>query len=240
MIAETTFYRETIRNTVVAFGSLFSGIKIARKNKKTGNIEQTIEVPIAYSQKEKWIQTIDTNPGGDRGVYAALPRMGFEILGYSYDASRKLPTANSVYCIKGDARQQVGVPVPYNVDFSLYFATKTQEDGLQILEQILPSFSPDYTMTINSVKELNIKQDVPFVLNSVSVEDEYEGDLETRRFVIHTLSFTAKIHLFAGLQNVGLIKQVEVATSVPRSDYVARQESPVSPIQEFILGEDDF
>lgn len=234
---ETPFYHESIRNTIVGFGYLFSGIKIARKNKKTGLIEQTVEVPIAYSQKEKWIHSIEGNPDGEKGIYTNLPRMGFEIVGYSYDSTRKLPRSNKVYCIEGDSRKQVSAPVPYNIDLSLYFATKTQEDGLQILEQILPAFSPDYTLTIMSVSEMNLKQDVPIVLNSVSVSDEYEGDLETRRFVTHELSFTAKINLFSGIQNVGLIKQVEVGMSTPEYDYIASQATPTSPIIETLLGD---
>lgn len=236
MINDQVFYHSHIRNTIVAFGALFSNIKILRKN-AAKEVEQTIHVPIAYSQKEKWVHSIEANPDNERGVYTALPRLGFEITGYSYDATRMLNRSNNISCPTEDGQQRVLVPVPYNIDISLYFATKTQEDGLQILEQILPTFRPEYTLGVLAVPELNLVQQVPFVLNSVSVQDDYEGDLETRRFVIHTLAFTAKINLFGGLDNVGVIKQVEanVATTEPAvadRTYIASQDTPVSTITE--------
>lgn len=233
---KTPFYNQTIRNTIVAFGSMFSKMRIVR-NGGVGKPKQTLEIPIAYSQKEKWIQEIDGNPKNERGVYAALPRMGFEIVGYSFDPSRKLGRSQVIHCTGDDGRKQVFAPVPYNIDISLYFATKTQEDALQILEQILPQFAPDYTLNIMSVPELNLRQDVPFVLNSVSVVDEYEGDLSERRFVVHTIDFTAKINLFNGVNNTNLIHQAEVDVSQnPQFDYTARQETPTSEIVETFLG----
>jgi hypothetical protein len=235
MLNNQVFYHQTIRNTIVAFGNLFSNIKIARKNGTT--IEQVIEVPIAYSQKEKWVHSIEANPDNERGIYAALPRLGFEITGYSYDSSRKVARMNKIQCTSETGQTQVFSPVPYNIDISLYFATKTQEDGLQILEQILPTFSPEYTLSINSIPSLNIVQDVPFVLGGVTVQDDYEGDLETRRFVIHTLTFTAKVNLFGGISNVGVIKQVEadVSTRDPLvfdKSFIASQDTPTGPIEE--------
>lgn len=231
------FYHGHIRNVIVTFGTLFSNIKFQRKN-QSGTVEQEIYVPIAYSQKEKWVHSIEANPEGTRGIYAALPRLGFEITGYDYDPSRKLNKMNAVYCTTGDSRDLVATPVPYNINISLYFATKTQEDGLQILEQILPTFAPEYTMKIKVLPELNISQDVPFILNSVSVQDEYEGDLETRRFVIHTLTFTAKVNLFSGLSNVGLITNTEANVSTTfdvnllDKTFEATQTTPTGPITE--------
>lgn len=225
------FYHGSIRSLIVAFGSLFSTIKFQRKN-KDGVVEQTIKVPIAYSQKEKWVHSIEANPDSERGIYAALPRMGYEITGYSYDAQRKLPRANKLSCVTEDGRNYAFVPVPYNVDISLYFATKTMEDGLQILEQILPGFSPEHTVSFKAIPELNITLDVPLTLNSVTVQDDYEGDLETRRFVIHTLTFTAKTNLFSGINDVGLIKQVEVNMEEPKQFYIATQETPTAEIIE--------
>lgn len=239
MLNNQVFYHSTIKNTIIAFGKLFSNIKIARKN-KNGNIEQTLHVPIAYSQKEKWIHSIETNPDSERGVYTALPRLGFEILGYNYDPARKLPRMNTISCSNGNTGTgtKVFTPVPYNIDLALYFATKTQEDALQILEQILPTFTPEYTLAVKTVPELNIVDDIPFILNSVSVQDDYEGDLETRRFVIHTLNFTAKINLYGGLQTADLIKRVEanIDTNLQVEGfdrlYRAEQNTPISPINE--------
>jgi hypothetical protein len=235
MINTTPFYHGTIRSVIITFGYIFSNIKFQRKN--NGAVEQTIVVPIAYSQKEKWVHSIEASPTDEGVVYTTLPKIGFEITGYSYDPSRKLARMNQVYCVDGDNREQVFTPVPYNVDISLYFATKTQEDGLQILEQILPSFTPEYTMSVKAIPALNLNQDVPFILNSVSVQDDYEGDLETRRFIVHTLTFTAKINLYGGLGNVGLIKQSEadvstVSVNISEKSYTATQSTPTGPVTE--------
>ena len=236
MLNNTPFYNEAIRNTIIAFGNLFSNIKVVRR-KRDGTVEQTVAVPIAYSQKEKWVHSIEQNPKGKSGVYTTLPKLGFEITGYSYDSSRRLAKMNNIHCTDATGRKEVFTPAPWNIDISLYFASKTQEDGLQILEQILPTFSPDYTLAVKSVPSLNIVQDVPFVLNGVSVQDDYEGDLETRRFVIHTLNFQAKINLFGGMNNVGVIKQVEAnvamnSANVAEREYVATQATPIDPINE--------
>lgn len=239
MLNNQVFYHSTIKNTIVAFGNLFSNIKIARKNKE-GTIEQTLHVPIAYSQKEKWVHSIEANPDNERGIYTALPRLGFEILGYNYDPARKLPRMNTISCLNQDntTGTKIFTPVPYNVDLALYFATKTQEDALQILEQILPTFTPEYTLAVKTVPELNIVDDIPFILNSVSVQDDYEGDLETRRFVIHTLSFTAKVNLYGGLGTANIIRQVEAnvdnnqVTAQFDRRFIAQQDTPVGPINE--------
>lgn len=234
---DAPFYHGHIKNVIVTFGTLFSGIRFERKN-NAGVVEQEILVPIAYSQKEKWVHSIEANPDGERGIYAALPRLGFEISGYNYDPSRKLNKLNTVHCTTNDQRTLVATPVPYNIDINLYFATKTQEDGLQILEQILPTFAPEFTVDIKVLPQLNISQSVPFILNSVSVQDDYEGDLETRRFVIHTLSFTAKVALFSGLSNAALITEVEANLStdpnlqIIQRTYTATQATPTSPIVE--------
>lgn len=247
------FYHGTIRNTIIAFGRLFSNIVFERMN--NGVVEQTIRVPIAYSQKEKWVQSIEQNPDGERGIYTTLPRLAFEITGYSYDSARKLPRMGQVSCISAtsgysgvsgysgysgdlnnDIRKQVFTPVPWNIDLGLYFATKTQEDGLQILEQILPTFAPEYTIAIRSIPSLNIIQDVPFILNSVNVQDDYEGDLETRRFVIHSLSFTAKVNLFGRVSDQGVINTTEIGVEfvpdVTAATYTATQEKVDDPITE--------
>lgn len=230
---ETPFYHGTIRNLVVAFGTLFSNMRFERKN-KNGEVEQTIRVPIAYSAKEKWVHAIEGNPDGEKGVYTALPRLGYEIVSYSYDADRKLPRANKIYCMTEEGASIAYVPVPWNVEINLYFATKTTEDSLQILEQILPAFSPEHTITFRALPELNVDIDVPLTLNSVSKEDDYDGDLETRRFVVHTISFTAKLNLFGGVNDIGLIKNVQVDLQVTNQEnrYIASQDTPTSPIIE--------
>jgi hypothetical protein len=135
--------------------------------------------------------------------------MSFEIIGYAYDPSRKVNRMQQIKC--GDGSGSVSTmytPVPYNIDLSLYILTKTQEDGLQIIEQILPTFTPEYTLTINAVPDMNVKIDVPIILNSVAVNDEYDGDFQTRRFVTHTLNFQMKVNLFGPVSDKRVIDTV--------------------------------
>jgi hypothetical protein len=135
--------------------------------------------------------------------------MSFEIVSYAYDASRKVNRMQQIKC--GDGSGSVATmytPVPYNIDLSLYVLTKTQEDALQIIEQILPTFTPEYTLTINAVPDMNVKLDVPIVLNSISATDEYDGDFQTRRFVTHTLNFTMKTNLFGPISDRNVIDTV--------------------------------
>ena len=207
MLNNNVFYHGIIRKSIVAFGRLFSDIYIDRKqgDSVTGTTVQRLQIPLAYAPKEKWLVRIEQDPTLENHTYVSLPRMSFEIIGYAYDPTRKMNRMQQLKC--GDGSGSVSTmytPVPYNLDLSLYILTKTQEDGLQIIEQILPTFTPEYTMTINAVPDMNVKIDVPIVLNSVSVQDEYDGDFQTRRFVTHTLNFQMKINLFGpvGGQNV--------------------------------------
>ena len=203
MLNNNVFYHGIIRKTIVAFGRLFSDVYIDRKqgDSVNGTTVQRLQIPLAYAPKEKWIVRIEQDPTLENHAYTTLPRMSFEITGYNYDTTRKMNKMNKVLCNTGTSSSTMYTPVPYNVDISLYVLTKTQEDGLQIIEQILPTFSPEYVLSINAVPEMNVVQDIPVVLNSVSVNDEYDGDFETRRFVTHTLTFTLKLNLFGAIRD---------------------------------------
>jgi hypothetical protein len=212
MLNNQIYYHGIIRKAIVGFGALFSDIYIDRKQGDSVNGEtlQRIQIPLAYAPKEKWIVRLDQDPNLQNNVYVSLPRMSFEIIGYNYDSSRKLGRTQKITC--GDATgtqvTRVFSPVPYNVDLSLYILTKTQEDGLQIVEQILPTFTPEYTLPVKVIPEMNITQDIPVILNSVAVSDEYEGDFQSRRFVTHTLNFQMKINLFGPINSQGVISTV--------------------------------
>jgi hypothetical protein len=211
MLNNNVFYHGIIRKSIVAFGRLFSDIYIDRKqgDSVTGNTIQRLQIPLAYAPKEKWLVRIEQDPTLENHTYVSLPRMSFEILGYNYDPARKVNRMQQIKC--GDGTGSVSTmytPVPYNIDMSLYILTKTQEDGLQILEQILPTFTPEYTMTINAVPDMNVKIDVPIILNSVAVNDEYDGDFQTRRFVTHTLNFQMKVNLFGPITGRNAIDTV--------------------------------
>jgi hypothetical protein len=211
MLNNQVFYHGTIRKCIVAFGTLFSDIYIDRRegNSVTGTVAQRLQIPLAYAPKEKYLVRIEQDPNLENNTYVSLPRMSFEILGYSYDSSRKLNRMQQIKCGDGtNTMDAIYTPVPYNIDVSLYILTKTQEDALQILEQILPTFTPEYTLTINAVPDMNVKLDIPIVLNSVTSSDEYDGDFQTRRNVTHTLTFTIKTNLFGPLANKKVIDEV--------------------------------
>jgi hypothetical protein len=98
--------------------------------------------------------------------------------------------------------------VPYNIDFALYIYVRNMEDGLRIVEQILPFFAPEFVVSVN-FDDINRKVDVPIYLNSVSSEEDYEGDFETRRSIIFTLNFTMKTYLFGAKKNYKEIRVVQ-------------------------------
>ena len=211
MLNNQVFYHGIIRKTIVGFGSLFSNIYIDRNQGDSVNGEtiQRVQVPLAYAPKEKWLVRLDSDPNLENNTYITLPRMSFEITGYTYDASRKTNRMSTVNAGTGTTSQnKVFSPVPYNIDIYLYILTKTQEDGLQILEQILPTFTPEYTLQIKQVDEMGITTPCPVILNSVTVQDDYDGDFQTRRFVTHTLSFTIKTSIFGATTNQGIISKV--------------------------------
>ena len=212
----TYFYNESMRRMTIGFGQIFNNIQIKRKD-SSGNVVQSIRVPLAYAPKEKFLARLDQQASlSDREFSITLPRMSFEISGISYDASRKLTRVQKYKTVKSGIDGKVlnfnYVPVPYNISYNLYSFTASAEAGLQIIEQILPFFQPDFTVTINAIPELNIKRDIPIVLNSVNYEDTYEGDFSRRRAVIYTLGFTAKTYLFGPASTQKVIKQTQTDT----------------------------
>lgn len=209
MLNGQTYYHGAIRKTIVAFGRLFSDIKIARQDNE-GNVAQTLSVPLAYAPKEKWLVRIDSDPNLNNHTYTSLPRLSFEIVGYSYDADRKTNKMQKIVCkdnttSENPTARSVFSPAPYNISMNLYVLTKTQEDAMQIIEQILPIFNPQYTLSINALPDLEIVQDVPVILNTVTVEDNYDGAFTERRFVVHTLNFTLKTNIFGPVSENGVI-----------------------------------
>ena len=203
------FYNQGMRKMTIAFGQIFNNIQIKRTG--TDSTIQSIRVPLAYAPKEKFLVRLDQQPNLDEREFAiTLPRMGFEISGIEYDASRKLTKVQKFKSVQSGSTNVMNynyMPVPYNISYNLYCFTATAEGGLQIIEQILPYFQPDYTVTINVIPEMGIKRDVPVVLNSVNYEDSYSGDFTTRRAVIYTLGFTAKTYLYGPVSTQKVIKE---------------------------------
>ena len=208
------FYHKQIRNTVIAFGTIFNNINIKRLD-SSGNPLQSLKVPLSYSPKEKFIARLDQQAsltGTDSSVAITLPRMAFDITGYEYDPSRKLNKNQRVGVVTTNAdttklNAQYS-PVPYDVSFELNVFTATSDDGLQIIEQILPYFQPDYTVTMWESRTMDTKRDIPFILGRVDYEDSYAGNLTTTRRITYTLNFTAKIYLYGPISTSAVIKKV--------------------------------
>jgi 5-hydroxyisourate hydrolase-like protein (transthyretin family) len=205
------FYHESTRRYVAVFGTLFNDIEITRKD-TSGNSLQKMKVPINYAPKEKILVRLDQDPNLNNKSAITLPRMSFEITGMSYSAERKLTSLTKQ--IKGSPLSDGSVktmytPAPYDIEFQLNVMSKYNEDGMKIIEQILPFFKPDCTVSVQMVDDMGYV-DIPIVLSSVSQEDTYDGDFQTRRALIWTLNFTMKAYFFSPMQTKKQIKFIDV------------------------------
>ena len=238
------FYHETMRKVVVAFGTIFNNINIVRKN-SSGGVVQSMKVPLAYGPREKFLVRLRSDADLSSKVAITLPRIGFEIQNLSYDPARKLSRVQKFKKIKGNTSRQLDaqfMPVPYNLEIVLYVLAKQSDDALQIVEQILPFFQPDYTITINDMADMGIKRDVPIVLNSISYEDNYEGEFEQRRALIYTMNFTCKFYLYGPVTSSNVIKtaQVDQYTDLPDQSPKREQRYTVTPKPFSADADDDF
>ncbi len=207
------FYNETIRKTVIAFGTLFNNIRIKKFGTDGKTISQ-LKVPVAYGPMQRFLARIEQQPNFDDNVAITLPRISFELTSYAYDPSRKSSPITK-FTGKGETKtkhKKIFLPVPYEIGFRLSFAAKLQDDSLQILEQILPHFQPSYNVTVNMLEGVEEKRDIPFTLANVSFVDEYEGDFSTRRFIQYDLDFVAKTYFYSEIptDESGIIKKVQV------------------------------
>jgi hypothetical protein len=217
----STFYHQTIRKYVAVFGTLFNDINIERKN-SAGVVVERMKVPLAYGPKQKWLLATQETSADRKVTATRTPRMGFAMTGVTYDSVRKLNTIgrNVVANTSSTSTNMTTMynPVPYNFDFDLFILVKNAEDGTQILEQILPFFTPEFTVTVNTIPDMNIKADVPITLTSSSVADEYEGELSARRTITWTLSFTLKGFIYPNVTSGQVIKSIEVNFRIPGGD----------------------
>ena len=207
----TYFYHEIIRKTVIAFGTLFNDIYI-RHEDAAGNDISEMKVPVSYGPRQKFLARIQQQPELNKATQIDLPRMSFEISSINYDPTRKSGITQTFKAKDGEKMKKVFMPVPYNLGFELNILTKLQDDGLQILEQILPFFQPGFTLSVDLVKSIGEKRDIPMVLQSITQQDDYEGDFATRRALIYTLQFTAKTFMFGPIADTpeGLIRKVQL------------------------------
>ena len=219
------FYNETIRKSVIAFGTLFNNINI-KKFASDGKSISTVKVPISYGPMQRFLARIEQQGNFDDNVAITLPRLSFELQSYTYDPTRKASPIQKFFFMTPNDKKKVKkmfLPVPYDIGFRLSFAAKLQDDALQIIEQILPFFQPSYQVTVNMLEGADEKRDIPFTLRNVSFVDEYEGDFSTRRFIQYDLDFVCKTYFYQEVptDESGLIKKVQI-------DYASNIKAPRS------------
>ena len=244
------FYHQSIRKAVISFGNLFNNIFIDRKD-ADGNVIQTLKVPLAYAPRQKFLARIESIPETDvkKDVQVLLPRMAFEMMSIGYDPNRRVSYIQQNRQINNSKNADTQyAPSPYNIDVALYCYVKNQDDGLQIVEQILPYFNPDFNLSITSIPELNVKNDLPIVLENISYDDQYEGDFYSRRMIIWTLMFTIKLNLYGPITKQGLINfakvnyfnDEELKERIQRYDVRAADGQTSGNVTSFIENFEDF
>lgn len=200
------YYNESLRKLVVAFGSLFNDINVLRSN-SDGSTNSKIKVPLIYSSKEKFLQRLEQQGGisDDTKIEVSLPRMGFEISSINYDPTRHLNKLNKRYLRQaGSAEKETYQEVPYNVAFTLFAFTRNMDDNLQIVEQIIPYFSPEFIVTLN-MNEIETKLDVPIVLGNVALQETYDGNFLDRRIIASTFNFVCKTRMYSKIKGSTVI-----------------------------------
>tara|TARA_B100001175_G_C19394632_1_gene583189 strand:- start:104 stop:898 length:795 start_codon:yes stop_codon:yes gene_type:complete len=209
----TWFYHQRLRKSVAVFGTLFNNLFVLRKD-GSGKVLSQVKVPLSYAPSRKYLERIRENPDLDTQTKVAikLPRMSFEIISIQYDAGRQLQKTNT-FQQSGSTnalRNKFYTFVPYNIGFQLNIYTKTQDDALQLVEQILPFFNPQYTITIKPFTTFpNVKEDIPIALTGVDFQDDFEGALEQRRTIIYTLTFDMRINFYGPIAEAKVIRTAE-------------------------------
>lgn len=219
------FYWGTIRKSVIAFGNMFNSIVIQRLDSQ-GNVVQLIKVPLAYAPRQKFLAKIEQRPDVDvQNIQVLLPRMSFEMVDIAHDPNRKISPVQQTRNVTGNGLtlNTQYAPSPYNITMLLYIYARNMDDGLQVVEQILPYFNPDYNLSLKTIPELGIKNDLPIILDSIGFEDDYEGDMTTRRAIIWTISFTMKLNFYGPVTEQGIVRKV-ISNSFSDSELNNRQQ----------------
>jgi hypothetical protein len=222
------FYHQTLRKYIIIFGTLFNDIIIDRRtgSSQSGDIAQRIKVPLTYAPQEKMLARLEQDPTASRKASIVLPRMSFELLGLTYAADRKMNTTIRQVKATTDKSKIANMynPVPYDLQMQLNIFTTFAEDATYILENILPFFTPEWSVTVDLVPDIGLKYDVPVILNSSTQQDTYEGDFETRRALIWTLDFTMKGLMFGPVRKTGIIKSVNNRIFVANTAYTGNTQ----------------
>jgi hypothetical protein len=214
------FYHQSLRKYVVMFGNMFNDI-VVRRYDSAGNNISAIAVPLAYGPKEKFLVRITQDPRLDQQIAIQLPRLGFEMTTLNYDGTRRLQGVNRNIKVTTTDDNKLDfnyMPVPYDLQFNLYAYVRNADDGAQILEQIVPYFGPEWTNQVRILPQTNLTIDVPTILNTVSIEDTYEGDFEQRRALIYTFDFTIKAYFYGPVRRQGIIKRSQIDFGIVTSN----------------------
>ena len=245
----THFYHKRVRSAVSVFGSLFNNIYVLRQNSAGETISQ-IKVPLSYAPKRNFISRIEAMTNGEvneRVVAIKLPRMSFEINGIQYDETRQLNKMNNLNKVLAGStvsRQKLFTATPYNINFDLNVYAKSQDDALQIVEQIFPFFTPQYTVTVKPFSNItDLTEDVPITLTSTNFSDDFEGSIEQRRTIIYTLSFEMKVNFYGPLNTSKIIREVSnniyiIDSAGSSGDYIKTQQ--ITPTPSGVTADSDY
>jgi hypothetical protein len=235
------FYHKKIRKAVAAFGTMFNNVYVIREN-SSGNAISQVKVPLSYAPKQKYLERIrgQSDLDNDTKVALKLPRMSFEIASFSYDQTRQLQKTNNFFQSgTNTTRNRFYSFVPYSINFQLNIYAKSQDDALQIVEQILPYFNPQYTLTMKPFSDFpDIKEDIPITAVGVNFSDDYEGPMEARRTIIYSIDFDMKINLYGPVTETGVI--TKAITNVYDIEGNQIQRITGVPDPDTITGDSDF
>ena len=211
-ITPSYFYHQTTRKAVALFGTLFNDIHI----KKPDGAD--IKVPLTYSAKQKWYSILiektshfnEKTGKVNQPEGITFPRLAYILTSINYNGTRHTSSLNNVIATpdNGLYHKKVLQPVPYDLTFDLYLISRTMEDGLQIVEQIIPFFTPRLSVTINEIPEIDITRDVEIVLNSVQHTDDFEGAYEGFSMYTWTLGFKMEMNYYGPIRDQRIIKRV--------------------------------
>lgn len=216
MLGNAQFYHRTIRKMVVVFGTMFNDLEIVRYT-QSGVPKEKMKVPLSYGPKERYLTAITTDPTLTKSINTLVPRMSFNLDSLEYDSSRKqISTLQNFSGTTNTALNTQFVPVPYNFDFGLSIYVRNTEDGTQILEQILPFFTPDFSVVVDFIPSMDQKYTIPIILNSVSSTVEYEGALNegSTRLLVWDLTFTAKSYIWPPVKTNKIINQANTNINI--------------------------
>ena len=211
----TQFYNQAVRKTVVSFGTLFNNIEL--KKVVDGQVMEVEKVPLAYGPKQKFLYRLQGNAADGKKVAITMPRIYFEMTGIDYDASRKTPATQKYKTVINDEGNEVRtqyVPVPYNISFEVGILAKSQDDGLQILEQIVPFFQPSFSMSLKFIPDMDEVRDVAVVLNNVDFDDDWEDDFSTRRSITYSMQFTCKSYIYGPYTKADVIRKSRIIETI--------------------------